>query len=82
MKMSVCWDVAPCSLVEVYNVSEVLTASMIRAMSVAPCSFVETDRRSDMLTASILRAMMEAVNTLKHLRILPQTDMKSLLSHI
>jgi hypothetical protein len=33
MKMAVFWVVAPCSLVEVTNVSEVLAASIIRAMS-------------------------------------------------
>jgi hypothetical protein len=31
-KMAVVWVVAPCSLVEVYNVSEVLATSIIRAM--------------------------------------------------
>jgi hypothetical protein len=31
--MAVFWYVAPCSLVEVYDVSEVLAASMIRTMS-------------------------------------------------
>jgi hypothetical protein len=33
LKMVVFWVVAPCRLVEVYNVSEVLAASIIRAMS-------------------------------------------------
>jgi hypothetical protein len=33
VKMAVFWVVAPCSLVEVYRVSEVLAASIIRAMS-------------------------------------------------
>jgi hypothetical protein len=32
-KMAVFWVVEPCSLVEVYNISEVLAASIIRAMS-------------------------------------------------
>jgi hypothetical protein len=35
MKMAVFWDVAPCSLVEVYQLSNVLAASIIRAMSEA-----------------------------------------------
>jgi hypothetical protein len=37
MKMAVFWDVAPYSLVEVYrltNISEVLAASIVRAMSI------------------------------------------------
>jgi hypothetical protein len=34
MKMAVFWAVAPCRLVEVTEVSEVLAASIIRAMSV------------------------------------------------
>jgi hypothetical protein len=38
MKMAVFWVVAPCSLVEVHEVSEVLAASIIRAMSAAPVS--------------------------------------------
>jgi hypothetical protein len=33
MKMAVFWVVVPCSLVQVYRVSEVLAASIIRAMS-------------------------------------------------
>jgi hypothetical protein len=33
MKMAVFWVVAPCSLVEGYNVSEVLPASVISPMS-------------------------------------------------
>jgi hypothetical protein len=33
MKMAVFWVVAPCSLVEVTDVSEVLAASIIRVMS-------------------------------------------------
>jgi hypothetical protein len=33
MKMSFFWDVAPCSLVEVYDVSEVLAASIFRAIA-------------------------------------------------
>jgi hypothetical protein len=33
MKMAVFWDVTPCSLVELYDVSELLAASIIRAMS-------------------------------------------------
>jgi hypothetical protein len=33
MKMTVFWDVTPCSLVEVYNVLEVLATSITRAMS-------------------------------------------------
>jgi hypothetical protein len=32
MKIVVFWDVAPCSLVEVYRRSQVLAASIIRAM--------------------------------------------------
>jgi hypothetical protein len=55
MKMAVFWAVASCSLVEVYRLSEVLTASIIRAVS-------------EVLAASIIRAialMMEAVSTPK-----------------
>jgi hypothetical protein len=33
MKMTVFWDVTPCSLVEIKDISEVLTASIIRAIS-------------------------------------------------
>jgi hypothetical protein len=33
MKMTVFWDFAPCSLVEMADISEVLTASVFRAMS-------------------------------------------------
>jgi hypothetical protein len=33
MKMAVFWDVAPCSLEKLADVSEVLSASVIRAMS-------------------------------------------------
>jgi hypothetical protein len=33
VKMAVFWVVAPCSLVEVTNVSEVLAASIIRAIA-------------------------------------------------
>jgi hypothetical protein len=36
MKMAVFWVVAPCSLVEVTDVSEVLAASIIREMSHCP----------------------------------------------
>jgi hypothetical protein len=32
MKMAVFWVVAPCSLVEVYDISEVFAASIIRAI--------------------------------------------------
>jgi hypothetical protein len=32
MKMTILWDVAPCNLVEVYDVSEVIFASIIRVM--------------------------------------------------
>jgi hypothetical protein len=32
MKITVFWDDAPCSLVEVYDALEVLAASIIRAM--------------------------------------------------
>jgi hypothetical protein len=34
MKMAVFWDVAPCSLVEVTNVSEVLAASIIALVKI------------------------------------------------
>jgi hypothetical protein len=34
MKMAVLWVVGPCSFVEVYDVSEVLAASIIKAMAV------------------------------------------------
>jgi hypothetical protein len=33
MKMAVFWGVAPCSLVEVYDISDVRSASIIRAIS-------------------------------------------------
>jgi hypothetical protein len=33
MKMAVFWVVAPCSLVEVYDISEVIAVSIIRATS-------------------------------------------------
>jgi hypothetical protein len=33
MKMAVFWDVAPCSLVEIEDVSEVFTAFVIRAIA-------------------------------------------------
>jgi hypothetical protein len=42
MKMAVFWVVAPCSVVEVTGVSEVLAASIIRAM-------MEAARTSEML---------------------------------
>jgi hypothetical protein len=32
MKMAVFWDVAPCRVVEIDRLSEVLTASIIRAL--------------------------------------------------
>jgi hypothetical protein len=34
LKMAVFWNVSPCSLVELTNVSDVLTASIIRAMMI------------------------------------------------
>jgi hypothetical protein len=40
MKIAIFWVVEPCSLVEVYNVSEVLAASTIRAMSTQTAIFV------------------------------------------
>jgi hypothetical protein len=50
MKFRVFWVVAPCSHVEVDDVSEVRTASIISTKfrvfwDVAPCSYVEVDRR-------------------------------------
>jgi hypothetical protein len=33
-KMAVFWDVGPCHLVEIADVSEVLTASIIKAMRI------------------------------------------------
>jgi hypothetical protein len=52
MKMTVFWDVALCSLVDVYDVSEVLAASIIRAMmkaastSEASVNFYQITRRN------------------------------------
>jgi hypothetical protein len=49
--MTVVWDVAPCSLVEVTDVSEVLAASIIRVMEAASTSensvnFYQTTRHN------------------------------------
>jgi hypothetical protein len=38
MKLTVSWDDAPCSLLDVYGVSEVLTASIIMEMMEAVCT--------------------------------------------
>jgi hypothetical protein len=45
MKMAVFWVVVPCSLVKFTNVSEVLVASIIRAMR----AMVEAAKTSEML---------------------------------
>jgi hypothetical protein len=52
MKMAVFWVVAPCSLVKVTNVSDVLAASIIRAMTMEAArtsktsvNFYQTTRR-------------------------------------
>jgi hypothetical protein len=42
VKMTAIWDIAPCSLVEVDNVSEVLTSSIVRAIA----CFYESTRRN------------------------------------
>jgi hypothetical protein len=52
MKMTTFWIVAPCSLVEVADVSDVLAASIIRAMSTycpddGGSSFYQTTRRNN-----------------------------------
>jgi hypothetical protein len=44
MKMAVFWVVAPCSLVEAYNVSEVLAASIIRAMTELIALMIQADK--------------------------------------
>jgi hypothetical protein len=43
--MAVFWVVPPCSLVEVYNVSEVLAASVIKEMSVNTRRYNPEDSR-------------------------------------
>jgi hypothetical protein len=37
--MAIFWDIAPCSLVEVHDVSEMLTASIIKVMNNEPLNF-------------------------------------------
>jgi hypothetical protein len=37
MKMTVFWDVAPCSMIKLTDVSEVLTAFIVRATVTAVC---------------------------------------------
>jgi hypothetical protein len=49
IKITAFWNVAPCSLVDVYRRSEVLAASIIRAMSTSETSvnFYQTTRRNN-----------------------------------
>jgi hypothetical protein len=47
--MAVYWVVAPCSLVEVYHVSEVLAASIIRALNILIALMMEAARTSETL---------------------------------
>jgi hypothetical protein len=47
LKMTVCWVVAPCNLVKVSGVSEVLAASIIRAIGTTTQKTVITHRPDD-----------------------------------
>jgi hypothetical protein len=51
MKMAVFWNIVPCSLVDIDDVSEVLTASIIRAMSPATRASVRQVIKADWLMA-------------------------------
>jgi hypothetical protein len=42
LKVTVFWDVAPCSIVKITDVSEVLTASIVRASTGADGAFQTT----------------------------------------
>jgi hypothetical protein len=59
MKMAVFWAVAPCSLAEVTDVSEVLTASIIIALMIESVSTSEyqTTRRKNPEVIFILAAV-------------------------
>jgi hypothetical protein len=47
MKMAVFWVVAPCILVEVYDISEVLAASIIRARGLLIALMMEAASTSE-----------------------------------
>jgi hypothetical protein len=82
LKTAVLWVVAPCSLVEVYHVSGVLAASIIRAMMMEPASTSETSAaifilavvRTSNLTLMALLWKVRRNKVLSHLfLLLPQT---------
>jgi hypothetical protein len=53
MKMAVFWDVAPCGLVEIYDVSETLAASKIRAITLV--NFYQTTGTASQKTVIFTR---------------------------
>jgi hypothetical protein len=57
LNMTVFWDVAPCSLVDIYWRSEVFTASIIRAMVLKTVIFIFVAVRTLNLTSSDLRSL-------------------------
>jgi hypothetical protein len=57
LNMTVCWDVAPCNLVDIYWRSEVFTASIIRAMVLKTVIFIFVAVITLNLTSSDLRSL-------------------------
>jgi hypothetical protein len=69
MKMTVFWIVAPCSLVEASDVSEVLAASIIRAMMEAVITLIMEATSTSVTSVNFYQATRHDNTEDSHLRL-------------